>query len=246
MAADRRARGRKNCVDEQSAIAPARRRDSVLGLKWAISVQQRNSELEPVPHGARLAVCSSRKSARSPKWLDNAARRASDVGMSSILFQPTKLGSRAQQSQIVISPMTRSRAGAHFAPTEPTALYDEQRELDATYLLLAQEFSKLGIAYLHAVDHSALGAPPLPASIKQTIHQHFNGSYIASGGFDLASPEAALECKAADRIAFGRPFLANPDPVACLSRGWELAATDMSKAYTPGPEGYIDCPARSS
>ena len=47
--------------------------------------------------------------------------------MSSILFQPTTLGSLPLQNHIVMSPMTRSRAGAHNAPTELAATYYEQR-----------------------------------------------------------------------------------------------------------------------
>jgi len=140
----------------------------------------------------------------------------------------------------------KDRVGVRLSPYGVASGMRPYPEVDATYLLLAQEFSKLGIAYLHVVDHSALGAPPVPPAIKQTIREHFKGSYIAAGGFDRASAEAALESKAADLVAFGRPFLANPDLVARLSHGWELAAADMSKAYTPGPEGYIDYPARSS
>ena len=90
------------------------------------------------------------------------------------------------------------------------------------------------------------GSPPVPASIKATIREHFEGAYIAAGGFDRATAESVLESKAADLVAFGRPFLANPDLVARLEHGWELAAADMSKAYTPGPEGYTDYPVHGA
>jgi len=140
----------------------------------------------------------------------------------------------------------KERVGIRLSPYGVASGMSPYPEVDATYLHLAEELSKLGIAYVHVVDHSALGAPPVPASIKQTIRENFKGVYIAAGGFDRAAAERALESKAADLIAFGRPFLANPDLVARLEHGFELAAADMSKAYTPGPEGYIDYPAHGA
>ncbi|HYQ26400.1 MAG TPA: alkene reductase [Polyangiaceae bacterium] len=140
----------------------------------------------------------------------------------------------------------KERVGIRLSPYGVASGMSPYPEVDATYLLLAQEFSKLGIAYLHVVDHSALGAPPVPASIKQTIREQFKGSYIAAGGFDRASAERTLESKAADLVAFGRPFLANPDLVTRMAQGWELAAADMSKLYTPGPQGYTDYPAHGA
>jgi N-ethylmaleimide reductase len=140
----------------------------------------------------------------------------------------------------------KDRVGIRLSPYGAASGMSPYPEVDATYLYLAQEFSKLGIAYLHVVDHSAMGAPAVPASIKQTIRDHFKGVYIAAGGFDRAGAESVLESKAADLVAFGRPFLANPDLVARLQHGWELAAADMSKAYTPGAQGYTDYPAHSA
>ena len=50
----------------------------------------------------------------------------------------------------------------------------------------------------------------------------------------------------ADLVAFGRPFLANPDLVARLQRGLPLNAPDLATFYTPGPKGYTDYPAATS
>jgi len=140
----------------------------------------------------------------------------------------------------------KERVGIRLSPYGVAGGMSPYPEVDATYLLLAEEFSKLGIAYLHVVDHSAMGAPPVPASIKKTIRDHFKGVYIAAGGFERATAESVLESKSADLVAFGRPFLGNPDLVARLQNGWDLAAADFSKAYTPGPEGYIDYPVHGA
>jgi len=72
----------------------------------------------------------------------------------------------------------------------------------------------LGLLYLHVLDHSAIGAPVVPAAIKTTLRRAFNGPFIAAGGFDAASAQQLLAAGDADLVAFGRPFLANPDLVA--------------------------------
>jgi N-ethylmaleimide reductase len=66
---------------------------------------------------------------------------------------------------------------------------------------------------------------------------------IASGGFDREAAEAALRQGRCDLVAFGRPFIANPDLVGRLARGLPLAAPDFKTFYTPGPRGYTDYPA---
>ena len=140
----------------------------------------------------------------------------------------------------------KEKVGVRLSPYGAASGMSPYPEVDATYLRLAEEFNQLGIAYLHVVDHSAMGAPAVPASIKKTIRDTFKGAYIAAGGFDRASAEQVLESKAADLIAFGRPFIGNPDLVSRLEHGFELTGPDMSKAYTPGAPGYTDYPTHSA
>jgi N-ethylmaleimide reductase len=115
--------------------------------------------------------------------------------------------------------------------------------VDAQYLALAKELSKLGIAYIHLVDHSSMGAPPVPAELKRGIREAFAGAFVLSGGYDAARAEADLTEKRGDLVAFGRPFLANPDLVARFAKGAPLNDVDMATFYTPGPKGYTDYPA---
>jgi len=115
-------------------------------------------------------------------------------------------------------------------------------EVEAQYLALAKELSALRLLFLHVLDHSALGAPPVPIEFKAKLRSAFDGLFIAAGGFDRASAEKELAEKRADLIAFGRPFLANPDLVERLRAGAPLNAPDMATFYTPGPKGYTDYP----
>jgi len=110
------------------------------------------------------------------------------------------------------------------------------------FLALASDLSKIGLLYLHLVDHSAMGAPPVPADFKIKLRAGFNSLFILCGGFDRAKAENALLENRGDLVALGRPFLANPDLVARLRTGARLNEPDMATFYTPGPKGYTDYP----
>ena len=113
---------------------------------------------------------------------------------------------------------------------------------DELYAHLAGELSKIGLVYLHVVDHAAMGAPTVPETIKATLRKTFRGTYVLSGGYDLARAEADLAAGKGDLVAFGRPFLANPRLVDKLKTGTELVAADPNTFYTPGEKGYTDWP----
>jgi N-ethylmaleimide reductase len=115
-------------------------------------------------------------------------------------------------------------------------------EVEAQYLALTGELAELGILYVHLLDHSAQGAPPVPADFKSRLRAAFKGLFILAGGFDKTTAQAALDAGQADLIAFARPFIANPDLVQRLRAKAELNAVDASTFYTPGAEGYTDYP----
>jgi N-ethylmaleimide reductase len=116
-------------------------------------------------------------------------------------------------------------------------------EVEAQLLALTHELSALGLVYLHVLDHSAMGAPAVPAAYKAALREAFKGVFILAGGFDGDSAEVALAAGQADLIAFGRPFLANPDLVERLRNKAALNAPDFDTFYTPGAQGYTTYPA---
>lgn len=115
-------------------------------------------------------------------------------------------------------------------------------EVEAQYLALTEKLSKLGLQYVHLLDHSAMGAPPVPAELKAQLRTAFQGLFILAGGFDRAKAESALEAGQADLIAFARSFLANPDLVERMRNDTALNVIDTATFYTPGPRGYTDYP----
>ncbi|HVX52166.1 MAG TPA: alkene reductase [Chitinophagaceae bacterium] len=116
-------------------------------------------------------------------------------------------------------------------------------EIDAEYTYLAQQLNKIGITYIHVVDHSALGAPPVPESIKKAIRNNFSNTIILAGGYDKDKAEADIERGLGNLAAFGRPFINNPDLVARLSNNWPLSVDlKVDLFYAPGANGYTDYP----
>ncbi len=113
-------------------------------------------------------------------------------------------------------------------------------EMDALYERLTGELSNIGLAYIHVVDHSSMGAPEVSPAIKAKIREDFKGTYILSGGYDLARANDDLDAQCGDLVAFGRPFISNPDLVKKLQTGAALKVPDFDTFYTPGEKGYTD------
>lgn len=114
------------------------------------------------------------------------------------------------------------------------------------YPALAEGLGKLGMLYVHLVDHSAMGAPKPDAATVQLISNEFRKAggrfVILSGGYDRDRAEADLESGAADLVAYGRPFIANPDLVERLRINAPLNAADQTTFYTADSSGYTDYP----
>jgi len=145
-------------------------------------------------------------------------------------------------AEAVIVAIGKDKVGIRLSPFgvfNDMPLYDE---MEADYTWLAQQLNARGLVYIHLVDHSAMGAPPVPDSIKAAFRSAFKGALILSGGYDAARAESDLAAGKCDLVAVGRPFLANPDLAARWKTGAALNAPDFNTFYTPGAKGYIDYP----
>lgn len=116
-------------------------------------------------------------------------------------------------------------------------------EIERDYMHLAGQLDARGLLYIHLVDHSSMGAPIVPDSIKSMFRTVFSGALVLSGGYDRLRAESDLAAEKGDLIAFGRPVLANPDLVTRWKTGAALNDPDTTTFYTPGPKGYIDYPS---
>jgi N-ethylmaleimide reductase len=138
-----------------------------------------------------------------------------------------------------------TRVGIRLSPYGANAGMEPYPEIDETYTKLVEQLAPIGLEYVHIVDHSSMGAPTVPESLKLALRRIWPRTFIRAGGYDLASAEAAVREGLCDLVAFGRAFLANPDLVTRFERGLPLNAPDFATFYTPGPKGYTDYPAAS-
>lgn len=115
-------------------------------------------------------------------------------------------------------------------------------DTDATFIRLAEIMNEVGITYLHLVDHSGMGAPEVPAGLKGKLRDTFANTFILSGNYDAERAGKDLEAKRGDLVAFGRPFISNPDLAKRMEKGAELQAADHNTFYVPGAAGYTDYP----
>ena len=141
----------------------------------------------------------------------------------------------------------KNKTGIRLSPFGVNGDMPHYPEIDATYKYLSEHLNKIGIAYIHLLDHSAMGASAVPIEIKKAIRSNFKNTIIHCGGFDLAKAEADLESGLADLIAFGRPFINNPDLVERLKNNWPLAKNlHMDLFYSADAKGYTDYPAHKT
>jgi len=144
--------------------------------------------------------------------------------------------------EAVINAIGKEKVGIRLSPFgvfNDMPLYDG---MASDYKYLAEQLNNLEPVYIHLVDHSGMGAPPVPDSIKVTFRREFEGTLILSGGYDAERAEADLVAGKCDLIAVGRPFLANPDLVERWKTGANVNEPDMDTFYTPGTKGYTDYP----
>ena len=145
-------------------------------------------------------------------------------------------------SEAVIDAIGKDKVGIRLSPFgvfNDMPLYDT---IEADYTYLAQHLNARGLVYIHLVDHSPMGAPPVPDVMKAKFRKLFKRTLILSGGYDAERAESDLDAGKCDLIAVGRPFLANPDLVTRWRTGAAVNAPDMATFYTPGPKGYTDYP----
>ena len=141
-----------------------------------------------------------------------------------------------------IAAIGKDKVGIRLSPFGVFNDMPDYPAMASDYTYLAQQLNARGLVYVHLVDHSPMGAPEVPQSIKETIRREFKGCLILSGGYDAERAENDLATQKCDLIAVGRPFLANPDLVARWKTHAAVNAPDFSTFYTPGVKGYTDYP----
>jgi N-ethylmaleimide reductase len=143
----------------------------------------------------------------------------------------------------VIEAIGKDKTAIRLSPYGVASDMPHYPEIDAEYDYLSKQLNTLGIAYIHLVDHSAMGAPPVPVELKKKIRHNFRNTVILSGGYDKERAEADIESGLGDLVAFGRPFINNPDLVERFKNNWTLSQDlKMDLFYSADEKGYTDYP----
>ncbi len=134
-----------------------------------------------------------------------------------------------ERTGIRISPVTPAN---DISDSNPQPLYD----------YIVDHLSALKLVYLHVVEGATGGPRDIAPFDYRSLRKRFAGAYIANNGYDFELANKVLAANEADLIAFGKPFIANPDLVDRLQRGAPLNAPDKATFYGGGAKGYTDYP----
>jgi len=150
--------------------------------------------------------------------------------------------------QAIADAIGAERMGVRFAPlfasTDEERVYLGLVEQDPheTYIEAVKILQTIGVAYVSLAEADWDSAPELPISFRQAVRAAFSGVIIYAGKYTPERAAAAVEAGWADLIAFGRPFIANPDLPARIANGWPMNPLDASSMYGGTEKGYIDYP----
>ncbi len=135
----------------------------------------------------------------------------------------------------VIGVWGADRVGMHLAPRGDAHDMGDS-DPAATFGYVARELGRRGLAFLCARER--LGEGRLGPQLKQA----FGGAYIANEGFTKETAEQVIAAGEADAVAFGVPFIANPDLPARFAADAPLNEANPATFYGDGPVGYTDYP----
>lgn len=150
--------------------------------------------------------------------------------------------------QAVSAVVGPDRLGVRFAPlftsTEEDRVYIGFVEDDPhqTYIEAIKVLEQEGIAYLSIAEADWANAPDLPEAFRREVRSTFSGRIIYAGLYTAERAARVIESGLADLVAFGRPFIANPDLPERIANGWPLNALNVAGMYGGGEQGFTDYP----
>ncbi len=136
----------------------------------------------------------------------------------------------SDRTSIRISPVTPSN---DISDSNPQPLFDH----------IVDGLSALKLVYLHVVEGATGGPRDVAPFDYASLRKRFGGAYMANNGYDFNLATKVLADDAADLVAFGKPFISNPDLVERLKAGAPLNEWDKATFYGGDAKGYTDYPA---
>lgn len=149
-------------------------------------------------------------------------------------------------TEAVVKEIGAERTGVRLSPVSPAGGVVLSGNERAQYGYVVEKLDGLGIAYIHVVEGATGGPRDAVPFDFVALRKAFRNTYIANNGYDVDLANAHLAEGKADLIAFGRPYIANPDLVERLKSGAPLAQINPATLYGGGAEGYTDYPTISA
>jgi N-ethylmaleimide reductase len=144
-------------------------------------------------------------------------------------------------SKAVAAEIGPERTGIRISPVSPMQDISESNP-QALYDHIVDRLEALKLIYIHVVEGATGGARDVAPFDYGSLRKRFKRAYIANNGYDFELANKMLAANTADLIAFGKPFIANPDLVERLKKGAALNTPDKATFYGGGAKGYTDYP----
>ena len=150
--------------------------------------------------------------------------------------------------QAITAEIGGGRTGVRLSPITPSNDAGQDSDAQALYGRAVERFAPFGLAYVHVVEGATGGARDLEAQGVApfdyvALRRKFPGAWMVNNGYDRAMAETTVASGRADLVAFGKPFIANPDLGRRLREGAALNTPDAATFYGGGESGYTDYPA---
>ena len=156
------------------------------------------------------------------------------------------IGHRARFLLEVMGAVTREigggRTGLRLSPVTPSNDAGPDSDPQALMTFVVDQLAPLKLAYLHLIEGQTGGARDIAPFDYAALRARFSGAWMVNNGYTRAMALDAVASGAADLVAFGKPFIANPDLARRLREDAPLNAPDPKTFYGGGAEGYTDYP----
>ena len=145
-------------------------------------------------------------------------------------------------TEAVVAVWGGSRVGVRISPLSKFGDIEDSNP-QALYTHVVYALNPFHLAYLHVIEGDTGGEREVPGGFDlDMLRAAFNGLYMANNGYDAPLAKQVVGAMRADLIAFGRPYIANPDLVERLRIGATLNTPDPATMYGGGAGGYTDYP----
>ena len=144
--------------------------------------------------------------------------------------------------QAVTGAIGGGRTGLRLSPVTPSNDAAPDSDPQALHEQVHRMLAPLKLAYLHVVEGQTGGARDFAPFDYAALRRQFNGAWMVNNGYSRVMALQAVASGAADLVAFGKAFIANPDLGRRLREDAPLNAPDVATFYGGGAAGYTDYP----